>query len=114
MDPDEHLADDPLRPIGVVAFDFDGTLTVRDSFTDFLSWNAGALTWMRGLVALAPAAVRYLVNRDPGLLKGAVARRFLAGTPLHDLEARARAYAEARSRSLLRPDALQAPAASYP
>lgn len=106
MSPDEYLADDPLRPVGVVAFDFDGTLTVRDSFTDFLSWNAGALAWMRGLVALAPDALRYLANRDRGLLKGAAARRFLAGTPLHELEARARAYAEARSRSLLRPDAL--------
>ena len=106
MEPDEFLADDPLRPVGVVAFDFDGTLTVRDSFTDFLSWNAGALPWLRGLVALTPAAVRYLANRDRGRLKGAVARQFLAGTPLHDLDARARAYAEARSRSLLRPDAL--------
>ena len=105
-DLDEDLADDPSRPVGVVAFDFDGTLTVRDSFMDFLSWNAGGLAWLRGLASLAPDGMRYLANRDRGLLKGAAARRFLAGMPLQDLEVRARAYAEARSRSLLRPDAL--------
>ena len=105
-DLDEDLADDPSRPVGVVAFDFDGTLTVRDSFMDFLSWNASGLAWLRGLASLAPDGMRYLANRDRGLLKAAAARRFLAGIPLQDLEVRARAYAEARSRSLLRPDAL--------
>ena len=29
----------PFRPI--VAFDFDGTLTSRDSFVAFLQWRAG-------------------------------------------------------------------------
>ena len=31
------------RPI--VAFDFDGTLTIRDSFTEFLRWRAGPGGW---------------------------------------------------------------------
>ena len=39
--------DQPARPgaqpptAPIVAFDFDGTLTVRDSFTAFLKWRAG-------------------------------------------------------------------------
>jgi phosphatidylglycerophosphatase C len=41
------------RPI--VAFDFDGTLTIRDSFTEFLRWRAGPGAWALGLVKLAPA-----------------------------------------------------------
>ena len=36
----EDIIPDPERPIGVVAFDFDGTLTVRDSFKAFLTWDA--------------------------------------------------------------------------
>ena len=36
----EDVVPDPERPIGVVAFDFDGTLTVRDSFKAFLTWDA--------------------------------------------------------------------------
>jgi phosphatidylglycerophosphatase C len=35
--PEGSLLED--RPI--VAFDFDGTLTVRDSYTAFLKWRAG-------------------------------------------------------------------------
>ena len=43
----------PGQPI--VAFDFDGTLTVRDSFTAFLRWRAGPGGWALGLVKMAPA-----------------------------------------------------------
>jgi len=35
-----HQSPAPGQPI--VAFDFDGTLTIRDSFTTFLRWRAGA------------------------------------------------------------------------
>jgi phosphatidylglycerophosphatase C len=105
--PIEDLSDDPARPVGIVAFDFDGTLTVRDSFTDFLAWNRGSLASLRDFLSLAPAGARYLGDRDRGRLKAATIRRFLAGTPMATLEARARAFAEARSRSLLRPDALR-------
>ena len=103
----EDFPEDPSRPVGVVAFDFDGTLTVRDSFTAFLAWRAGAVGWVRGLAALAPSAGRYLVNHDRGLLKAATVRRFLAGTPRVELEAQARAFAETHATRLLRPDALR-------
>jgi len=39
----------------VVAFDFDGTLTIRDSFTEFLRWRAGPAGWALGLLKMAPA-----------------------------------------------------------
>lgn len=32
---------DPLDEPALVAFDFDGTPTVEDSFTAFLKWHAG-------------------------------------------------------------------------
>ena len=34
------------RPI--VAFDFDGTLTIRDSYTSFLKWRNGPLAYGLG------------------------------------------------------------------
>ena len=55
----------------IVAFDFDGTLSFRDSFMAFLAWRAGALGFGLGLVRLLPAALAYLVHRDRGRLKGA-------------------------------------------
>jgi phosphatidylglycerophosphatase C len=103
----EDIPEDPSRPVGVVAFDFDGTMTVRDSFTAFLAWRAGPADWARGLAALAPAAGRYLADRDRGRMKAAAVKRFLAGMPRVELEALAREFAEAQATRLLRPDALR-------
>lgn len=92
------------RPI--VAFDFDGTLTVRDSFTAFLEWRAGPLGYALGMARLAPAALRYLIDRDRGRIKAAAARVFLRGLPRPRLEALAEEFAARHWDALLRPDAL--------
>jgi phosphatidylglycerophosphatase C len=92
------------RPI--VAFDFDGTLTTRDSFTSFLAWRVGRGRHLRGLAALIPATVLYLADRDRGRLKAAAAREFLRGLPRAELEAEAEAFAAAQAEALFRPDAL--------
>jgi len=92
------------RPI--VAFDFDGTLTVRDSYTAFLKWRAGPKRYAAGMVRLVPAALAYLVHRDRGRIKAAATREYLRGVARETLEADARRFAEQFSRSLLRPDAL--------
>jgi len=95
-----------FRPL--VAFDFDGTLTSRDSFTAFLAWRAGPSQYARGLLALAPAAAGFVLNRDRGRLKAAAARRFLAGLTRAELEAAAQDFAAEHGRAILRPDAVRA------
>ncbi len=92
----------------IVAFDFDGTLTVRDSFLAFLKWRAGPFRHALGLLRLTPAAGAYLFHRDRGRIKAAAVREFLKGVPRERLEAEARDFAEKFSRSLLRPDAVAA------
>jgi phosphatidylglycerophosphatase C len=96
----------PFRPI--VAFDFDGTLTTKDSFTGFLAWRVGPARYVAGLVALAPAVAAYPLHRDRGRLKAAATRRFLKGISRDELDASARRYAEIHARKLLRPDAVRA------
>jgi phosphatidylglycerophosphatase C len=90
----------------IVAFDFDGTLTVRDSYTAFLKWRTPAAAWWLGGVRLVPAALAYLVHRDRGRIKAAATKVFLGGVPRERLEADARRFAELYSRKLLRPDAV--------
>lgn len=90
----------------VVAFDFDGTLTIRDSFSSFLKWRAGPRGWLVGCLRLAPAALAYAFHRDRGRIKAAAVKEFLKGVTRTQLEADARAFAEKYSRSLLRPDAV--------
>lgn len=102
IDPKTDTAAD--RP--VVAFDFDGTLTIKDSFTAFLKWRAGPLRYAFGLVMLAPSALAYLVHRDRGRIKAAATREFLRGVTRERLEADAKAFAEKVFARLFRPDAL--------
>ncbi|CAN7240560.1 HAD-IB family hydrolase [Phenylobacterium sp. LjRoot225] len=92
------------RPIA--AFDFDGTLTVRDSFTAFLQWRAGPTRYALGMASLIPAAIRYLIDRDRGRIKAAAAREFLAGLPRRELEGLAAEFAAQQAQALFRPDAL--------
>ena len=91
----------------VVAFDFDGTLTVRDSFTAFLRDRAGKRGWARGLVRLSPAIATYARDRDRGRLKAASVREFLTGIPREALEAEAAAFADRALDGFMRPDALE-------
>ncbi len=97
-------ADRQTRP--VVAFDFDGTLTIRDSYTEFLRWNAGSGAYLAGLVTLAPELMAYPVRRDRGRLKAAATRRFLAGTPIEALETAAAQFCDRVWGDFMRPDAL--------
>lgn len=92
----------------IVAFDFDGTMTVKDSFSSFLKWRAGPWRWWLGLVRLIPAGVAYLVHRDRGRIKAEAVKEFLRGVPREQLEADARRFAALTSRTLLRPDAVLA------
>lgn len=94
----------PGQPI--VAFDFDGTLTVRDSFTAFLRWRAGPGGWALGLVKMAPALAAYARHRDRGLLKAASVAEFLQGVSRTDLEADAERFADGAWAKFMRPDAL--------
>jgi phosphatidylglycerophosphatase C len=95
-----------FRPL--VAFDFDGTLTSRDSFLAFLAWRAGEAGYLAGLARALPAAFGYALKRDRGRLKAAVAKQFLAGLTRAELEKEAQAFASEQGRPLLRPDAVRA------
>jgi len=91
----------------IVAFDFDGTLTIRDSFTEFLRWRAGPGAWALGLVKLAPALAAYAKDRDRGRIKAASVKEFLLGVSRQTLEAEAAAFAEDIWPRFMRPDALE-------
>lgn len=101
------LGQSPRKDRAIVAFDFDGTLTIRDSFTEFLRWRAGRGGWALGLVRLAPAVATYAHDRDRGRIKAASVREFLKGVPRAELEAEAGRFADRVWDSFMRPDALK-------
>jgi phosphatidylglycerophosphatase C len=69
----------------VAAFDFDGTLTRRDTLVPFLVRACGPRSVAGAVAAAAPLAVRARADRSPGrphprdVTKGALLRRLLAG-----------------------------------
>lgn len=99
-----HQSPAPGQPI--VAFDFDGTLTIRDSFTSFLKWRAGPLRWLTGLAQMIPAVLAYLGDRDRGRIKVASVREFLMNVDRKALEADAERFAAEIWPRFMRPDAL--------
>ncbi len=93
--------------VPIVAFDFDGTLTVRDSFTQFLRWRAGPGGWALGLVKMAKATAAYARDRDRGAIKAASVKVFLKGVSRAELEADAARFADHAWERFMRPDALE-------
>ena len=91
-----------------MAFDFDGTLTWRDSFRAFLAWRSGRARYALGLSRLVPAASAWTRDRDRGALKAAMVREFLKGARRDDLAAAAERFAAETAPRLLRPDAVRA------
>ena len=100
------LSQPPSLSGPLVAFDFDGTLTVADSFTAFLRWRAGTAGWLTGLAALGPATARYLVDRDRGRIKAAAVAQFLDGVEALQLSEEAERFADQVWDRFMRPDAL--------
>jgi phosphatidylglycerophosphatase C len=101
-------SDEPIEgPEVLIAFDFDGTMTTKDSYLAFLRWRAGWFGYAWGMACLAPAAISYLFHRDRGRLKAAATRQFLTGVAREKLEADAAAFASETNWSIFRPDALR-------
>jgi phosphatidylglycerophosphatase C len=93
------------RPL--VAFDFDGTLTCRDSFVAFLAWRAGTFGFAARLPRMAPAVLAYGRTRDRGPLKAALAGLFLGGMTREAIRRAAEAFRDSRMATLMRPDAVR-------
>ena len=92
------------RP-GVAAFDFDGTLTVRDMLVPFLIGLAGR----RAMVPLLGGAGSELLRsggRSRDAAKATVLRRVMAGRPAIDVAEAGRRYADTLLPRL-RPDGLE-------
>jgi phosphatidylglycerophosphatase C len=92
----------------VAAFDFDGTLSRRDTLLPFLQRVCGAQRLYRALARTGPALSRLAMGRgDRDAVKDAFLVRLLAGHPADELAEAGTAYAEFLLRSdRLRPDTL--------
>lgn len=94
------------RPV-VAVFDFDGTLTRRDSLLPFLWGVAGPTEFIFNVAVLLPTLPRYALGLlDNGATKERVLDRFLGGRPVEEIRSVAERFAEEQIPLLLDPEAM--------
>ncbi len=99
-------ADRPANKPVVAAFDFDGTLTYRDTLLPFLLHAVGPGSFTRHALALTPTLAGYgmgMIRND--VAKQRVLARFFAGADIDSVRTKAAEFAEHRLPDLIRPAA---------
>lgn len=92
----------------IAVFDFDGTLTYRDSFLPFLRMALGPLRFDRGLLVLSPLLAGYSLGLvENWRAKLAVVSYFLTGLTAAQLEWHGQRFAKEKIPQMLRPSALE-------
>jgi HAD superfamily hydrolase (TIGR01490 family) len=91
----------------IAAFDFDGTITVKDTLFDFIAFYHGKPKLLAGLVILSPILVLYLLK----IVQNSTAKQllfsyFFKGEQLSDFERKCRSYSD-RITEICRPDVLE-------
>jgi phosphatidylglycerophosphatase C len=88
------------------AFDFDGTLTRRDTLVPFLTTVAGRAVVMRALAAESGGLARAAAGRaDRNVAKERVLTRILAGRPHSEVATAGRAFGGELARRAITPEA---------
>jgi phosphatidylglycerophosphatase C len=80
----------------IAFFDLDGTITRRDTLLPLVLRQLARRRLLRllRLLAVVPAAIRYLFDRDRGALKQSLLRATLRGTPRDELRGACQAYVQ--------------------
>jgi len=92
----------------LIVFDFDGTLSRRDSFVPFLRFAFGNRIFLRKLLRLArPTLELLLKKRSRDALKAELIRVFLSGVRSDWISEQAQRYCDLRWHKLMRSKAIE-------
>ena len=93
---------------GIAFFDFDGTITTKDTLLEFIKFCKGSFRFYLGFLLNSPYLVAYktkLISNQ--LAKEKVLGFFFNDTPVDVFERQCEAFTEIRLPSLIRPGALE-------
>jgi HAD superfamily hydrolase (TIGR01490 family) len=94
--------------MNLALFDFDGTITTREMFPDFMHLAVEPRRLALGKAALAPLIVGYKLGLVPGtVVRAAIVRFGFSGVSLAALETHGLEFADSVLPTVLRPEALQ-------
>lgn len=90
----------------VVAFDFDGTLTSRDTLLEFIAFSKGPVAFYGTFLLFSPLLLLYKAGLYPnGKIKEKIFSYLYKGMSIADFDAHCEAFFESRGRALIRPKA---------
>ena len=92
----------------IAFFDFDGTITTKDTMLEFIRYYKGELNFYAGALLTSPFIFAYKV----GLIKKIVAKQkflgfYFKGVSIEDFEAKCKAFSTEKLPALIRPKALE-------
>lgn len=89
-------------------FDFDGTITVKDTLLPFLYFAFPLPNFIFNLFCLIPYVILYLLGAiDNSQMKVYCLTKFIKGLEDQELEDKAKEFAESKLKDLVRPQALE-------
>jgi HAD superfamily hydrolase (TIGR01490 family) len=92
----------------IAFFDFDGTITTKDTYLEFIKFSKGTLRFLTGFMLYSPLLVGYVLKLVPNqLMKEKVFRYYFKNTPLDRFQEWCDAFATQKVPALIRPKALE-------
>ena len=90
----------------IAFFDFDGTITTKDTLLEFIKFTKGTSRFLTGFLLNSPYLVAYKLNLIPNqTAKEKVMEYFFKGTPLAEFQKQCDAFASEIVPKLIRPKA---------
>lgn len=86
----------------VAAFDFDGTLTRKDTFLEFTRYVKGNGAYIFGLIVLFPSFLRHIFDQDR--FKEIFLTHFFQGTRVEELTKKGKEFCSEKMPGLIRSD----------
>lgn len=92
---------------GIAFFDFDGTITTKDTLLEFIKFTRGRLRFYLGFLLYSPYLIAYKLKLIPNqLAKEKILRFFFNGMPEDDFKKACARFSELILPALIRPGAL--------
>jgi len=90
----------------LILFDFDGTITYKDSLVDFIQYAVGKPAYYLGLLKLSPTLVSYLLKITPNdRAKEKMIQYFFANWDQEEFKTKARNYSVQKINQIVREEA---------
>ena len=89
-------------------FDFDGTITNKDSLADFIIYAIGDFSYYKGLLILSPMLLAYKLKIIPNhIAKQKLISYFFKGWDIRDFQKITKSYSKEKIIKIVRPKAIE-------